>query len=212
MRHTLAALSLLAACPSPGAGGTETDVTTSTTTSNSSMTSGGASTTTEPTTSTGTGEATTSASVCPANLCGDLLAWCLAHDITDGICVTLAESICPGDPCESCRLAPGHCMFGDDACKAEAAAVCEGSRWCDCVYDCDAPLPPEKQTSLCFVHPWTVGGWCDEPDEDVCLAVMASACAPTACEYLDCVVALDDEPCAVPAACEAIQACHGGDR
>lgn len=147
---------------------------------------------------------------CQRDLCSDLDAWCHKYGITDSICSTISESICPGDPCVACEMAPKRCKFGDEACKAEANKICAGVDQCECEYSCETTvdeLPVEKQVALCFVYPWIIGEWCDEPDEAQCLAVMQGPCAPTACEYFDCLAALEEHPCEVPPECAPMSAC-----
>lgn len=157
-----------------------------------------------------TGDPHPPAPECGRDMCSALGDWCAENIGSESICDTIANRICPGDPCVACEMAPKRCKFGDEKCKDEARAVCARVSECDCEYSCDDTadhLPESKQVALCFVYPWIIGEWCNEPDEGMCMDVMQGPCAPTACEYFDCLDALDTNPCTVPPACAAMQAC-----
>lgn len=156
------------------------------------------------------GVTTSPPEACSPTICGDLATWCHKYGISEAICDIIVGKICPGDPCTACDIAASRCVFGDTECEQAAMAVCEESAGCDCSYYCGVTanwLPKAERTALCYVHPWTLGKWCSEPDEAMCLQVMSATCAPTACEYLDCIAALDVDPCTVPAKCAGIHEC-----
>lgn len=209
MRYFAIVFAIMTSCGLPADASTATPTTdTPTTTGHISTTDVDESTSTS---TTWTSAPTTGdAPSCQRDLCKELGEWCLDNVKSASICATLSEHICPGDPCAACEMAPKRCPFGDDACRAEVKNICAGVDQCECSYSCEQTvdqLQEDKQIALCFVYPWIIGEWCDEPDEAQCLAVMQGPCAPTACEYFDCLAALEEHPCEVPKECAAMHAC-----
>lgn len=146
---------------------------------------------------------------CGPGLCDDLAAWCTSTALPSETCALLSGLVCPGNPCDACAVALDACALGGGDCTP-LELLCKAAPDCGCGWSCEVPaneLSIPELFALCFAHPWTIGKSCEAPDVGQCLATMQASCAPTACAYLDCLDALEQDPCQIPPVCERIAEC-----